>query len=532
MIHSRHSFFKHSCRSAGAFLILLVTLAVGESRALAFQTPPSAAKTVNVRSFGARMDGATDDRKAIQAAIDSIPAGTVFLPAGTYAISPVDDGTRFLTLKPNITFAGENGTILKVLDGVKPYNTVLYASDCTNCVLESFTIDSNAFKNPVSSFAEIRAHSRREIALFGGTHIVVRSVTIRKSTAFNSIDINPNHGEIHDVHIEDCNFVDIGDDPNHVVHDSSSIYSHASDVVITRNHFQGRRGAPALVAAIEIHGSNTAVTDNTIVDYLLGMNISGVAEQDSVNNIVQHNTISGALDGILIWSNHYAGHTSGYGIDGLNISNNTIHVNQLSFRNPLPASADVVSGIALEPTADLPIRNVLIADNTVTFDAESSARKINPMSMGIGLWPARSALPLESIVISGNSITDSPLAAVHLTGLLSHCRIKNNNIRNAGRTLYPAAIEGYKAPIFISGAPMEDVEVSGNSVLEDLPVSRMAYAIRALTPAGESRMIRILNNKVTLGGRTTASFRDCVASDRATRAYVAQPCTASPGRAK
>lgn len=45
--------------------------------------------TVNVKWFGARGDGATDDTAAIQAAIDALPngGGTVTIPGGTYAIT-------------------------------------------------------------------------------------------------------------------------------------------------------------------------------------------------------------------------------------------------------------------------------------------------------------------------------------------------------------------------------------------------------------------------------------------------------------
>jgi hypothetical protein len=68
--------------------------------------------SINVKWFGAKGDGVTDDTAAIQAALNTINAlggGTLFFPRGTYIIS------AYLTLPKNITVKGEgkNATIIK-----------------------------------------------------------------------------------------------------------------------------------------------------------------------------------------------------------------------------------------------------------------------------------------------------------------------------------------------------------------------------------------------------------------------------------
>src|SRR5947207_11973219 len=72
---------------------------------LAVTMNASAQQMANVRSFGAQGDGITDDRDAIQSAINSIQSGTVIIPYSSqpYLLRPMPDKSRFLNLKPNIT---------------------------------------------------------------------------------------------------------------------------------------------------------------------------------------------------------------------------------------------------------------------------------------------------------------------------------------------------------------------------------------------------------------------------------------------
>ena len=81
-----------------------------------------AAGTYDVRSYGARGDGATNDSAAIQRAIDAASAtsGMVTFPAGTFRV----DGTLYL--KSGVTLSGIAGeTVLHM--PAKPSST----SPCT-----------------------------------------------------------------------------------------------------------------------------------------------------------------------------------------------------------------------------------------------------------------------------------------------------------------------------------------------------------------------------------------------------------------
>ena len=69
-----------------------VMAATGATTALTY-TPPKRARgttTLNVKNYGARGDGSSDDTTAFQKAVNALPStgGTVYVPAGKYVIDP------------------------------------------------------------------------------------------------------------------------------------------------------------------------------------------------------------------------------------------------------------------------------------------------------------------------------------------------------------------------------------------------------------------------------------------------------------
>ncbi|MCK4997175.1 hypothetical protein KAS08_02630 [Candidatus Pacearchaeota archaeon] len=86
---------------------------------------------VDVRAFGAKGDGVTDDTIAIQAAIDSLPTagGTVFFPVGQYRIT-----SNISTSKASVRLLGAGGTSFNEAGG---YGSTLIA-DTANMTLLDF----------------------------------------------------------------------------------------------------------------------------------------------------------------------------------------------------------------------------------------------------------------------------------------------------------------------------------------------------------------------------------------------------------
>lgn len=74
----------------------------------------------NVKAYGAVGDGVTDDRAAIQAAIDACPAGIVYFPSGNYSVS----GTVFI--KPGISLWGNSMFTSNLIASANGVNIVGY----------------------------------------------------------------------------------------------------------------------------------------------------------------------------------------------------------------------------------------------------------------------------------------------------------------------------------------------------------------------------------------------------------------------
>lgn len=103
----------------------IATAACLIAASLAYSTPANAATTVSVYSFGATGDGSTNDRQAIQDAIDAVAAtggGTVTLPGGT-ATNPAVFLAGNLVLDSHVTLEIADNAVLK-----QSQNTADYAN--------------------------------------------------------------------------------------------------------------------------------------------------------------------------------------------------------------------------------------------------------------------------------------------------------------------------------------------------------------------------------------------------------------------
>lgn len=119
---------------------------------------------VDVRAFGAKGDGETDDTAAILAAIDSVPpmGGTVLFPPGTYIVSRSQGASKNAAIIIDRDFvrllgSGSSCTIIKARDASEDepsvddpdqddpsnFESTIYAENITGVQVIDLTVDSN-----------------------------------------------------------------------------------------------------------------------------------------------------------------------------------------------------------------------------------------------------------------------------------------------------------------------------------------------------------------------------------------------------
>lgn len=120
---------------------------------------------VNVKRFGAKGDGVTDDTTAIQAALTATTKGRIFFPAGTYNFS-------------SLSFADNNGCIELVGEGNQNTNQNVFGNAGWNYpAVKGTVLRSTAASGVALLLSSIKACNLRGIAIVGpgtGTAIGVK----------------------------------------------------------------------------------------------------------------------------------------------------------------------------------------------------------------------------------------------------------------------------------------------------------------------------------------------------------------------
>jgi hypothetical protein len=456
----------------------------------------------NPKDYGARGDGVADDRAAIQLAINaanSVGGGMIWLKSDETYIVSITGGVA-LTIYPNITIDG-NGATIKLADSAGNYETIFSGAtagaDLSNVTIKNLTIDQNGTNNTITSTGQLTGNPRFAIRIYAGQHIRIQDCVFKDIQSTNTIVANG--ATISDVHVTGCKFYDVGG--GSVDFDHSTIYFNGAIGVFSGNTFQAKATlSNGGRTAIETHGSQWVVSENTITGYMIGIIPTGVSSE-SVANIVANNTIRNCQIGILPYSQTATGQVSAFGIDGMNITGNQIYVADRS----LIASGVALGGIMFDPNGDLPVRNLRIADNSIFAPLQTATPTDNNSSIGIGMFSTND-IAMSNVAIEDNTVINFPMAAIRLSvGSVATSRICGNILTNPGSTLDTARTEAFRSGIVVLTATISGLEIDGNQIIDNNATSRIKYGIyvNATTSAAE---FYIRDNTVKATGSTITSL--------------------------
>ncbi len=451
---------------------------------------------LDVRDYGAKCDGITDDTASIQRAIDAASNSkhALYLPSGTCVISPPTVDYVF-KLGSDLALQGDgSSSILKLRDNAGIFTTIFgpYGGRADNLSFSNFTVDYNSPAGDVVSLG----HPRFVVGTGRGSKgMIWDRVTVRDISSINAI-----YSGSQNTKITNCRFE--MDTKNRRYRDHSTLYVAAEGGQILDNTFVGGVDIPGSVTAIETHGGGQTVSRNTISGYFIGMNITGISDIQSEKVVVSNNNISDTYHGIAIWSKTYRSHTAGPGISAVTIDGNSIRVAQTKWAKDAVTGANVLgnpSGITIEPTSNLPLVGLFINHNRVEFDREVSAEA--PISassgMGIGYWDATESNRALNVKITDNSVINAPASGIRWAATADSVEVSKNKVVNPGSAANPALVPGYRAAIVISPKnAIPHVLVSDNEITSS-SVPGMSYGILVI---GDSCVVAEGNTVSSLGG--------------------------------
>lgn len=390
---------------------------------------------INVKDYGAKGDGKTDDTKAIQLAINAaspLMKTTIYLPAGIYSIASYTTTSNYLEnysllLYSNLNIKGDGKkTIIRLADHVfdkKDTNAnahIFYGKKIANISFSNLLIDMNGANNLVPS-GIIKNHSA--IFISSGNNCYIHDITIKNCSGTNMINIMSRGSNIV---IENCKFINGGNYvgtplPNKFQYDFSFIYCEWDSTTVKNNRIEQQDINIALrnyTGGIELHGSYSSATENVIVGCWPAIYITSSVGKMMEDISIQNNYFINCVTGISFWLI-------------LPMSNVSIINNQIKLTYSRSPKLNVCAGIiipngnAKEYNAKLAnaswVNNLQIKGNTITADSMQN------LSAGIIIHSLRRS------IIQNNTISGMNYAGITLAGSkwgTDSLDIKNNTFKD------------------------------------------------------------------------------------------------------
>lgn len=242
-------------------LLVVVGLLIGS---LLVTAAGASGSVFNVRDYGAKGDGVTDDSQAIQQAIDAAAAsgGTVSLPGGTYVVGST------LNLKNGLSMVGTAGQTVLTMAARSSTTFILSGSGLSNVTLDGLTLRAGSYTDNVSGLYMVGARNcqARNLRLENLTYgMKLGSGSIGSGWVVANIVARNTRTALYASHITDSSFTDLdlqGGGSNTLDH---CIYLNEQLQRVTFTNLTLTRGAGyALQMYISSSGVSSGLTFNNV----------------------------------------------------------------------------------------------------------------------------------------------------------------------------------------------------------------------------------------------------------------------------
>ena len=400
--------------------------------------------------FGAVGDGITDDTSALIATFtESTNIPCVMLTAGkTYLLTPTNSiNGILLSLSKGITLIG-NGATIKIANSTPGYSAIIghASNDLTGLYIENVVFDHNSSNTSnYAATSNVLTKSRMTVYVKNGESFVFKNNVVLNSCSTNTISYNGD-GNTENCIIDGNFFLNVGENPNHLYHDHSTIYATGNNIQIVNNVFEGKSwGAEGTTCAIEVHpGNNCTIKSNIISKYHTGINYAAIYEYDSNNGIISNNIINTLRHGVVLFGSTYLTHTTGYSINGLSVINNRIEIHNATSIGNITGGQLGVGGIVTNSSFSLPVKNLTISDNSLSYEIEEETPDYTANYGALGIFEATNDTTYENIIIKGNFIASPPLSVITICsgkGVLKNCLVSDNTVVNPCTSLLTGATD-------------------------------------------------------------------------------------------
>lgn len=467
----------------------------------------NAQRVINVKQFGAKGNGISDDVQAIQRAINYVSSDSfsiIYFPKGVYNISSYTKTQNYLEnfcikLHSNLSFVGEgHNSILRIANHLFDKKDtaanahLFYGSKVKNVSFANFVIDMNGSKNMVPKNV-IKNNS----AIFCnyGENFRINNLTIKNCSGTNMLNIM---GKGKNLLIENCQFINGGNyvgvpKPNKNQVDFSFIYSEWDSTIVKKNSIEQKNieiGLGNYCGGIELHGNNSEAFENVIKGCWPAIYIS--SNMGILKNVtIEKNKMFQCVAGVSFWIN--------FEMRNIVIKNNVINLAETkNSKNVFCTGIIIPNGNMKEYNYRLanaaPVFGLIITGNTI--DADS----MKTLSMGMLLHS------IHHCEISGNTVKQMNYGGIVLQGSkwgTDSVNIENNTFIDFRENKHPTAVAGYIIATDTRKENRSDlfknIFVANNKFIGNIEVvkSKNFYGAFIALPKEMKNSIKFVNNQFT-----------------------------------